>query len=74
MVWIYQQNIQLVFYIKLAFINVNLLAAQYQKGNPTLDTLLQLLNTMLTQLTHSFKQQQQQTIINYYNITYIKST
>lgn len=39
MVWIYQQNIQLVFYIKLAFIIVNLLAAQYQKRNPTLGTL-----------------------------------
>jgi len=46
MVWIYQQNIQLVFYIKLSFIIVNLLAGQYEKGNPTLGTLLQLVNTM----------------------------
>jgi hypothetical protein len=45
-VWIYQQNIQLVFYIMLAFIIVNLLAGQYDKGNPTLGTLLQLPNTM----------------------------
>jgi len=35
-----------VFYIKLAFMIVNLLPGQHEKGNPTLGTLLQLLSTM----------------------------
>lgn len=89
MVWIYLQNIQLhpssltlhsiyitvifllVFYIKLAFINVNLWSIWEKESNIRHSPLVIKYN--LTQLTHSFKKQQQ-TVIKCYNIIYIKST